>query len=194
MRPGNSPLRNPARMLTGMSCRVTRPTNGHARYEQCNGKRSRQGSLTTTTRERRMHSPQLRSLSSEKWWSTRLATTASASIVGRTSAKSPCSHPIPSGRSGGRGRRSIPLTCRATLSFVNLRTNHPSPAPSSTICRSEKPARLRTIQRELPITTSSARRSRRLRRASGSAGSNRSRISGTRMRSDTGIAMKPAKS
>ena len=82
-RAGSSPGLKPARMLTGMSWRVTSLRNGQDNLESKSGRWERRGSQKVRLRNDCRRAPRSRSASSEKWCRMRLPMQASASIFGR---------------------------------------------------------------------------------------------------------------
>ncbi len=182
---GSSPSRNPARMLTGMSCCVTSPMNKEDTVEKKSGARPRKGSQNAKQRNDFMRDPSSRSARSEKWCRMRLPTQVSAFVAGRVSKKSPLIQSISADKFAGRPIRSKPVTLEEGSDALILRQSSPSPAPSSRMragagsCFSSWP----TIHRELPRKKSIKRRSLRLLSARGSEGSSESKISGTMTRS-----------
>ena len=81
-RDGSSPRRKPARMLAGMSWRVTSLRNGQDSLERKSGRRERSGSQKVRLRNDCRRAPRSRSASSEKWCRMRLPTQASALMFG----------------------------------------------------------------------------------------------------------------
>ena len=79
----SSPGRKPARMLAGMSWRVTSDINGEDSLERKSGRRERRGSQKVRLRKDCRRAPRSRRASPEKWCRMRLPTQASASIFGR---------------------------------------------------------------------------------------------------------------
>jgi len=79
----SSPRRKPARMLAGMSWRVTSDINGQDNLERKSGRRERRGSQNARVPNDCRRAPRSRRASSEKWCRMRLPTQASASIFGR---------------------------------------------------------------------------------------------------------------